>query len=175
MLTLARKRGVSHGFISDKPKEDKLATFPLLSCFLFYSSSWLPLLLVEWVKAGCQQSPEDVGLWGHWTEESGQFRCAAAASMNLFAPQSILPVHGTGFNNLCSCCCGIQHLCNWLKTKLLVCLKTSKQEMKLSVGLMFFKWASPLTVLLLKLSQGADQSLVLLLLCCQLFYFSGGS
>lgn len=42
-----------------------------------------------------------------------------------------------------------------------MCLKTSEQEMKLSVGLMFFKWASPLTVLLPR--QGADLSLGL---CC---------
>lgn len=36
MLTLARKRGVSHGFISDKLREDKLATFPFLSFFFFF-------------------------------------------------------------------------------------------------------------------------------------------
>ena len=47
MLTSSRKRGVSHGFVSDKLKEDKLATFPFLSFFLFFFSAWLPLLLVE--------------------------------------------------------------------------------------------------------------------------------
>lgn len=32
-----------------------------------------------------------------------------------------------------------------------MCLKTSKQEMKLPVGLMFFKWTSPLSALFLNL------------------------
>lgn len=62
MLTLARKTGVSHGFISDKLKEDKLATFPFLSFFFFF---FFYLVAIAASRVGCRQDVSGLQrMWG---------------------------------------------------------------------------------------------------------------
>lgn len=76
-------RGVSHGFISDKPKEDKLAAFPFLFSFFY-----LVAIAAAWVGWGQDIS----GLqrtWGHWTEEMSQVNLISC--MNPSSPQSVPP------------------------------------------------------------------------------------
>lgn len=76
-------RGVSHGFISDKPKEDKLAAFP----FLF---SFFCLIAIAAGRAGCGQDISGLQrMWGHWTEEMSQVKLTSC--MSPFSPQSVPP------------------------------------------------------------------------------------
>lgn len=76
-------RGVSHGFISDKLKGDKLAAFP----FLF---SFFCLTAIAVSGVGCRQDISGLQrMWGHWTEEMSQVKLTSC--MNPFSPQSVPP------------------------------------------------------------------------------------
>lgn len=83
---------VSHGFISDKLKEDKLAAFP----FLF---SFFCLIAIAAGRVGCGQDISSLQrMWGHWMEEMSQAKLTSC--MNPFSPQSVLPPHRFGFNSI---------------------------------------------------------------------------
>lgn len=75
-------RGVSHGFISDKLKEDKLAAFPFL--FFFFCLVAIAAGRVGW--------GQDIsGLQRMWTERRRCLSLSWPSCMNPFSPQSIPP------------------------------------------------------------------------------------
>lgn len=164
-----KERGVSCSFIRDKLKEDNLQHFCFLFLFFFFAclffvlSTWLPLLLVELSEGRTSMASRGCGAMEQrrYVSLGGQLQPAWTC---LF-PRAFPAAHRIGFHCLFFFCLvefNTYEIGPKKKKSCLyeMCLKTSEQEMKLSVGLMF-KWASPLTVLLPR--QGADLSLGL---CC---------
>lgn len=76
-------RGVSHSFISDKPKGDKLAAFPFLFSFFY-------LTAIAAGRVGCRQDISGLQrMWGRRTEEMSRVKLTSC--MNPFSPQSVPP------------------------------------------------------------------------------------
>lgn len=137
-----------------KLKEDNLATFPFLSFFFFFFSR-LPLLLVQ----SGEGRMSAVSRWCWATERRRRVSLGwqLHSAWTCLFPKAFL-LHTELFLCFFFSLLEYKTLWNWPKRKKkfagvlemsLNRCRTSEQEMKLSVGLMFFKWVSPLTALFL--------------------------